>query len=210
MNRKNKLGEKIIKTRVKIEVLNFVYEDLRCPRCETLCHKHDTVIRYVEDIGYPEKRFFCLFLSVHKCKRCEKAGEKPNSFRSPVDDIVEKWKHYGRDVRQKMKKSVKRDKMTYGNAAQMMREDFSLNIVPSTIWHAVNDDKEEIEKEYSEYQDRVIAEFSGQMSFDEVYLGKYSIVVATDSLNEREIGHMVIKGTMSNEDLKKVSGFLEE
>ena len=189
------------KEQVKIQYLDLTTDTAKCPYCEKLNKRHQNVIRWVQGIDTDSNFWFCLLLNVYVCEDCKKAGRRPYSYRTDTHWLVPKWKRNSNQLIEKIRNGCSELQLNHHRNAKRMQMDFHTTTVPGTIWKVINWDGS-IEQEYKDYQSKVIAEFSGQASIDETYIGDYAIVAMTDSLNERELGHLVLKGGVSQEKIK--------
>jgi hypothetical protein len=196
---KDKLKER--KEQVRIQYLDLTENESQCPGCGKWNKSHQRITRWIQGIDTESNLWICLLIDVYVCEDCRKAGRHPYSYRTDASGIVQKWKRNGNKVIEKIQKGCMELGLNHHKNALRMQMDFHTSTVPGTVWKVINQNKK-IEMDYREYQSKVIAEFSGQSSIDETYIGDFAIITMTDSLNERELGHLVLKGGVSQDILK--------
>jgi hypothetical protein len=187
------------KNDVRISYYDLTEDFNFCPNCGKFCKCHDKVFKWAQDINLDYNQWICIRISVFSCDTCKEMEIKPYHFRTDTSGFVEKWKRNTNRVFEKIKNGCSEIGLNHSENARRMQIDFHTTTVPGTVWKTINNN-EEIKQMYNEYQNRAIATFSGQASIDETYTGDLAMVTMTDSLNGRELGHLVLKSTV-NKDL---------
>jgi hypothetical protein len=168
---------------VEIKFIDVDFRSYPCPRCGTDSPRHDGAVRHAIDVGLDHPVVLQIKVGCYRCPRCRK---RPN-FRTPLDFLAP-YHRFVRRCRQKVSESVEIDRMPISLAARRLERDFHVPIAGSTAWTWYRESGPDIAN-VADYQHLVVASFSGVLSVDEVYDGKYAILCARDPLNNRTIAY---------------------
>ena len=176
-------GQTIARLNVEVKFIDVDFRSYPCPRCGTDSPRHDGAVRHAIDIGLNHPVVLQIKVGCYRCPRCRK---RPN-FRTPLDFLAPYHRFVSR-CRQKVAESVELDKMPISLAGRRLERDFHVPISGSTAW-TWHRESGPGNAEVADYQHLVAASFSGVLSVDEVYDGKYAILCARDPLNDRTIAY---------------------
>jgi transposase-like protein len=168
---------------VEVKFINANFKTYPCPRCGTDSPRHDKAVRHGIDIGLERPMLLVIELGVYRCPKCR----KKRTFRTPLA-FLGPHEIYVKRCRQKVVETIDLDQMPIGRAADRVKRDFNIAIVPSTAWEWYHERRPTLE-EIGEYEHLVVASFSGVICVDELYDGGYGVLCARDPLNGRTIAY---------------------
>lgn len=168
---------------VQVKIINANFRTFPCPKCGTESPRHDRDVRHAIDIGLEHPVLLSIEVGVYRCPKCRKKRNfrTPLVFLGPHDTYVQR-------CRQKVVEAIDIDQMPIGRAADRVKRDFNIAIVPSTAWEWYHESRPTLE-EIGEYEHLVVASFSGVICVDELYDGGYGVLCARDPLNGRTIAY---------------------
>jgi hypothetical protein len=174
---------------------------LACDRCSQAAKQVWEASRTAVDIHLDHPVLLEVIVSVHFCPSCRHHFRAQPPFLRP--DAT-----YTNRVVAKAVASVHRDHLPFGRVAKRLSRDFWVQ--PSErmvrIWCRKYTDTLSLEGDYQQW---VIAEFSGVLCVDEVYQGKLAMLLAVDSASpegDRLVGYQLVHGDVQQAD---VEGFLQ-
>lgn len=173
----------IARLNVQVKFLNANFKSFPCPKCGTESPRHDKDVRHAIDIGLENPMVLSIEVGVYRCPKCR----KKRFFRTPLP-FLGKHDTYVQRCRQKVVESIDLDQMAIGRAAERVKRDFNIGIVPSTAWEWYHESRPTLE-EIGEYEHLVVASFSGVICVDELYDGGYGVLCARDPLNGQTIAY---------------------
>lgn len=168
---------------VEIKFIDVDFRSYACPQCGTESPRHDGAVRHAIDVGLEHPIVLQIKVGCYRCPHCR----KHRNFRTPLDFLGPRYRFVKR-VRQKLIESVELDKMAISRSVARLERDFHVPIAGSTgwAWHRASGPND---GEVTDYQHLVAASFSGVLSVDEVYDGRYAILCARDPINNRTIAY---------------------
>jgi hypothetical protein len=115
---------------------------------------------------------------------------------------MKKGYHYTAEAITKSIESVVEDKVSISQTVNRVERDFNIHTVKSTIWRWLNGEVTKV-KISANYEQWVVASFSGVACVDELYDGKFAVIFMTDPITDTVVGRMVKEGSVTQEDMKK-------
>src|ERR1700683_1928310 len=175
---KPKPGEKIVPVRCRPV-------SYPCPTCGRRGHRKRRLERYVRSIAYGAVLWLRVWYAEHT-PRC--ACRKP--FRSCPPDICPRA-DYDNLVRQAVLNRILDDRLNAQSTRQCMSRDFNLELSIGFIYECLDWGLTQL----NESQQRRVAreQFSGYLNIDELHLGDYTLLLATDPISDRVVGHRLVK-----------------
>lgn len=170
---------------VEIKVLDADFKSYACPRCGTDSPRRDVAVRHAIDLHLD--RPVVLRIKVG-CYRCPVCPERP-CFRTPLS-FLKPGCHFVTRARQKLVEAIELDGMAIGKAVKRLKRDFHVTIAASTgwEWHRA---AAPTSAALGEYEQLVVASFTGVLVVDEVYDGGYAILCARDPLTRRTVAYQL-------------------
>jgi hypothetical protein len=175
---KPKPGEKVVPVRCRPE-------SYPCPTCGRRGHRKRLLHRYVRSIAYGAVVWLHVFYAAYtaRCDCCK-------TFRSCPPDICPKAE-YDNLVRQAVLNRILDDGMNAERTRKAMKRDFLLDLSTGFIYDCLEWGLLRL----TEAQQRRVAleHFSGYVNIDELHLGDYTLLLATDPIADRVIGYRLVK-----------------
>lgn len=155
-----------------------------CPCCGTLGRRKQKLHRTVRSIAYH------VILIVHvttaeyyaRCDCCK-------TFRTQIEGIEPKAKYTNR-VREAVIDRLLDDHMSVEQIRNALRRDFLLELSDGFLYDCL--DWKIRQLEMASYREWTLKEFSGTMCIDELHLGRYTLLLATDPLGDFPIAFALV------------------
>ena len=156
-----------------------------CPLCGTLGRRKQKLQRTVRSIAYH------AVLNVHvttaeyyaRCDCC-------TTFRTQIEGIEPKAK-YANPVREAVLDRLLDDHMNLEQIRSALRRDFLLELSDGFLYDCL--DWKIRQLDMAAYRDWTRQEFSGTMCVDELHLGRYTLLLATDPLGDFPIAFALVE-----------------
>jgi hypothetical protein len=175
---KPKPGEKVVPVYCRPE-------SYPCPTCGRRGHRKRRLDRYVRSIAYGSVVWLHVFYAAYtaRCDCCK-------TFRSCPPDICPKA-DYDNLVRQAVLNRILDDGLNVFRTRKAMKRDFLLDLSTGFIYDCLDWGLTRL----NESQQRRVAleHFSGCLNIDELHLGDYTLLLATDPLADRVVGYRLVK-----------------
>src|ERR1700683_3911009 len=175
---KPKPGEKIVPVRCRPV-------SYPCPTCGRRGHRKRRLERYVRSIAYGAVLWLRVLYAEYTARcDCRK------TFRSCPPDICPRA-DYDNLVRQAVLNRILDDRLNAQSTRQCMSRDFNLELSIGFIYECLDWGLTQL----NESQQRRVAreQFSGYLNIDELHLGDYTLLLATDPISDRVVGHRLVK-----------------
>lgn len=156
-----------------------------CPCCGTLGRRRQRLHRTVRSIAYH------AILIVHvttaeytaRCDCCK-------TFRTQIEGIEPKAKYTNR-VREAVLDRLLDDHMSLEQIRKALCRDFLLELSDGFLYDSL--DWKIRQLEMASYREWTLKEFSGTMCIDELHLGRYTLLLATDPLSDFPIAFALVE-----------------
>jgi hypothetical protein len=175
---KPKAGEKVVDVRCQ-------RKSYPCPTCGCRGHRKRRLDRYVRSIAYGRPLWLHVFYAEYTARcDCRK------TFRSWVPDLCPKAQ-YDNLVREAVLNRILDDGLNVQRTIAAMKRDFLLELSSGFIYDCLNWGLSRL----SQLSQRHLAskQFSGYLCIDELHLGDYTLLLATDPIADRIIGYRLVK-----------------
>ena len=175
----------IARLNVEIKILDADFKSYACPRCGADSPRHDGAVRHAIDLHLDHPVVLQIKVGCYRCPSCK---QRP-CFRTPLPFLDPRCFFVTR-ARQKLVEAIELDGMAIGKAVKRLKRDFHVTIAPSTGWEwhrAAAPSSAAV----AEYEQLVVASFSGVLVVDEVYDGGYAILCARDPLTKRTVAYQL-------------------
>jgi hypothetical protein len=156
-----------------------------CPRCGKRGHRKDRFDRFVRTIEYGKVVWLHVFYAEYRARcGCRK------TFRSCPPNIVPKA-DYDNLIRQAVLNRILDDGLNVERTRKAMKRDFLLNLSADFIYKCLDWGLSQL----CPAQQRRFARdhFSGTLCIDELHLGKYTLLLATDPIADRIVGYSLVR-----------------
>ncbi len=170
-------GEKIVPVRCQPKTYP-------CPSCGRRGHRKRRLNRFVRSLAYVSVVWLHVFYAEYtaRCK-CRK------SFRSCPPNICPKA-DYDNLVREAVLNRIFDDGLNVQRTIAAMKRDFLLDLSSGFIYDCLNWGLARLGQ--SGQRQAAVKHFSGVVCIDELHLGAYTLLLATDPIADRIIGHRLV------------------
>jgi transposase-like protein len=155
-----------------------------CPCCGKLGRRKRTFERDVRTIAYKEIVVLRITYGEYE-SRCECC----KSFRTHPDDVLPKAK-YDNKVREAVLEGILDDQLNVEAVRRRMQRDFLLDLSTGFIYDCLHDAARELDM--AEYRREVLERFSGILCIDELHLGKFTLLLATDPIGDFPVAFALV------------------
>src|SRR3954447_3643097 len=147
-----------------------------CPRCGTRGRRKRTLTRTVRTVAY--KAIASLEIPcgeyAARCRCC-------TTFRNSPEGVPPKAK-YDNKVRGLVLDRLLRDGMSIERALASIRREFLLDLSPGFVYDVLRDRAAQLDM--AEHRRTVLGRFSGTLCVDELHLGRFTLLLATDPIRD--------------------------
>ena len=147
-----------------------------CPRCGTLGTRKRTCTRTVRTVAYKAIAFLEITYGEYEahCACCA-------TFRNTPDDVLPKAKYDNR-VRDLVLERLLDDGMSIERALASIRREFLLDLSPGFVYDVLRGRAEQLDM--AKHRRMVLEHFSGTLCVEELHLGRFILLLATDPLSD--------------------------
>jgi transposase-like protein len=155
-----------------------------CPSCGKLGRRRRTHERDVRSIAYREIVILRITYGEYesRCDCCK-------SFRTHPDNVLPKAK-YDNQVRQAVLEGILEDHLNVEAVRRRMQRDFLLDLSTGFIYDCLHDAARHLD--LAEHRQEVLKRFSGVLDVDELHLGKYTLLLATDPIGDFPVAFALV------------------
>jgi hypothetical protein len=155
-----------------------------CPSCGKLGRRKRTHQRDVRSIAYREIVILRITYGEYesRCDCCK-------SFRTHPDDVLPKAK-YDNKVREAVLAGILDDQLNVEAVRRRMQREFLLDLSTGFIYDCLHDAARRLD--LAEHRHEVLKRFSGVLDVDELHLGKYTLLLATDPIGDFPVAFALV------------------
>jgi transposase-like protein len=155
-----------------------------CPSCGKMGRRKRTHRRDVRTIAYKEIAILRITYGEYesRCDCCK-------SFRTCPDDVLPKAK-YDNKVREAVLEGILEDQLNVEAVRRRMQRDFLLDLSTGFVYDCLHDAARQLDM--AEHRREVIERFSGVLCIDELHLGKFTLLLATDPIGDFPVGFALV------------------
>jgi hypothetical protein len=155
-----------------------------CPKCGKKGRRKRTIKRKVRTIAYKKIAFIEILYGEYKarCSCCK-------FFRNQPDGVIPKAK-YDNKVRETVLDGILEDHLNVEALRQRMQRDFLLDLSTGFIYDCLHDAAKQLDM--AEHRQKIIERFSGILCIDELHLGKFILLFATDPVGDFPVGFALV------------------
>jgi len=155
-----------------------------CPRCGEVGRRKRTLTRTVRTVFYKAIAYLKLTYGEYtaRCGCCV-------TFRNTPDDVLPKAK-YDNKVRDLVLERILQDGMNIERTLESIRREFLLELSSGFVYDVLHDHATQLDM--SSHKRKVLDHFSGTLCVDELHLGRYALLLATDPLNNLPVAFALV------------------
>lgn len=155
-----------------------------CPSCGKLGRRKRTHQRDVRTIAYKQIAILQITYGEYE-SRCECC----KSFRTHPDDVLPKAK-YDNKVREAVLEGILEDQLNVEAVRRRMQRDFLLDLSTGFVYDCLHDAARQLDM--AEHRQQVLERFSGVLCIDELHLGKFTLLLATDPIGDFPVAFALV------------------
>ena len=161
-----------------------------CPHCGKLAPRVRTGQRQVRTIAYHQIAYLQVTYGEYqpRCGCCR-------SFRTSPEEVLPRCQ-YDNKVRQAVLDRILDDGMNVEATLRSLRRDFSLDLSTGFVYDCLHDAVARLQ--LSDHRKQVLAVFSGTLCVDELHLGRYTLLLATDPLRDIPVAFALVSANDKN------------
>jgi hypothetical protein len=155
-----------------------------CPTCGKHGIRKRTHTRKVRTIAYKQIAILRITYGEYeaRCHCCK-------YFRTHPDDVLPKAK-YDNKVRQAVLEGILEDQLNVEAVRRRMQRDFLLDLSTGFVYDCLHDAARRLDM--AEHRRQVLQRFSGVLCVDELHLGKYTLLLATDPIGDFPVAFALV------------------
>jgi transposase len=155
-----------------------------CPHCGAPGHRKDTFTRTVRSIAYGAILLLHVTTAEYRasCNCC-------TTFRTQIDGIEPKAK-YTNSVREAVLDRLLEDRLNVERLLGALRRDFFLELSTGFVYDCLRWKVQQLDG--AAYRQWTLQEFSGTLSIDEIHLGAWTLLLATDPLHDFPVAFALV------------------
>jgi len=155
-----------------------------CPSCGKLGRRKRTYRRDVRTIAYKEIAVLRITYGEYKsrCDCCQ-------SFRTHPDGVLPKAK-YDNKVREAVLEGILEDQLNVEAVRRRMERDFLLDLSTGFVYDCLHGAARQLDM--AEHRQQVLEHFSGVLDVDELHLGKFTLLMATDPIGDFPVAFALV------------------
>lgn len=155
-----------------------------CPNCGKMGRRKRTLTRTVRTVAYKAIAFLEITYGEYgaRCECC-------TTFRNTPVNVLPKA-HYDNKVRDLVLERILEDGMNVERAIASIRREFYLNLSSGFIYDVLRDQAEQLDM--AEHRRTVLERFSGTLCVDELHLGRFVLLLATDPLHDLPVAFALV------------------
>src|SRR5436305_5444637 len=156
-----------------------------CPKCGKLADRVKIHHREVRTILYQKVAYLQITYGEYqaRCRCC-------TTFRNAPEDVLPRHK-YDNKVRQAVLDRILDDGMNVEATLRSLARDFYLDLSTGFVYDCLRDAVARLQM--SAHRQQVLAVFSGTLCIDELHLGQYTLLLATDPLADLPVAFALVK-----------------
>jgi len=155
-----------------------------CPACGRKGRLKRRIKRKVRTIAYKEIAFFEITYGEYRA-RCKCS----TTFRTNPEGILPKAK-YDNKVREAVLDAILEDHLNVEAVRRRMQRDFLLDLSTGFVYDCLKDAAGQLDM--AEHRQQVLQRFSGVLCIDELHLGKFTLLLATDPVGDFPVAFALV------------------
>lgn len=168
-----------------------------CPHCGKLARRKRILQRQVRSIAYKQIVYLHIRYGEYQAPcGCQK------TFRTHPDGVLPKH-HYDNKVRDAVLEHLLDGHLNIAATLRALRRDFLLELSEGFVYDCLHDAVRRLD--LAEYRQQVLQRFQGTLCVDEIHLGAYTLLLATDPLADVPVAFALV----SHNDQQHMRRFLK-
>src|SRR5512132_884418 len=155
-----------------------------CPKCGKLGRRKRTCMRSVRTVAYKAIVFLVITYGEYSA-RCECS----TTFRNTPEGVLPKAQYDNR-VRDLVLDRILQDGMNIERALVSIRREFLLDLSSGFVYDVLRDQAAQLDM--AEHRRKVLEHFSGTLCVDELHLGRFTLLLATDPLSDLPVAFALV------------------
>jgi transposase-like protein len=155
-----------------------------CPKCGKLGRRKRTKTRTVRTVAYKAIAYLEVTYGEYAA-RCECS----TTFSNTPDGVLPKA-HYDNRVRDLVLGRILHDAMNVERALESLRREFLLELSSGFVYDVLRDRAAQLDM--AEHRRKVLEHFSGTLCVDELHLGRFTLLLATDPLGDVPVAFALV------------------
>jgi hypothetical protein len=155
-----------------------------CPHCGTRGRRKRTLHRRLRSLAYRQEAWVDVYYAEYKasCRCCK-------SFRSWPLDVPAK-SDYDASVRQAVLDRILEDGLNVERTLAAMQREFSLKLSQGFVYDCLRWRIARLD--LASHRHMVLEKFSGTLCIDELHLGRFTLLLATDPISDMPVGFALV------------------
>src|SRR5271157_2965070 len=155
-----------------------------CPQCGKLGRRKRILTRRVRTIAYKAIAYLEITYGEYgaRCDCC-------TTFRTNPEGVLPKAQYDNR-VRELVLDRILEDGLNIERALESIRREFLLDLSSGYVYNVLRDRAAELDM--SEHRQKVLEHFSGTLCVDELHLGRFTLLLATDPLGDLPVAFALV------------------
>ena len=155
-----------------------------CPHCGQPGRRKRTLTRTVRTVAYKAVAVLEITYGEYQA-RCDCC----TTFRTNPEGVLPKAKYDNR-VRDLVLERLLDDGMSIERALQSIRREFLLDLSPGFVYDVLRDRAQQLDM--AEHRRKVLEHFSGTLCVDELHLGRFTLLLATDPIGDLPVAFALV------------------
>ena len=155
-----------------------------CPKCGTRGRRKRTRTRTVRTVAYKAIAHLEITYGEYAA-RCECC----TTFHNTPEGVLPKA-HYDNKVRDLVLDRILKDAMSIERAVESIRRDFLLDLSSGFVYDVLRDHAAALD--LAAHRRRVLDHFSGTLCVDELHLGRFTLLLATDPVSDLPVAFALV------------------
>jgi hypothetical protein len=155
-----------------------------CPHCGQPGRRKRTLTRSVRTVAYKAVAVLEITYGEYQA-RCDCC----TTFRTNPEGVLPKAKYDNR-VRDLVLERLLDDGMSIERALQSIRREFLLDLSPGFVYDVLRDRAQQLDM--AEHRRKVLEHFSGTLGVDELHLGRFTLLLATDPIGDLPVAFALV------------------
>src|SRR5271165_1315228 len=165
-----------------------------CPTCGKLGKLKRTCTREVRTVAFKVVAYLRITYGEYaaQCKCC-------TTFRTTPEGVLPKA-HYDNKVRDLVQDRILKDGMNIDRVLESLRREFLLELSSGFVYDVLRGRAEQLDM--AEHRRMVLEHFSGTLCVDELHLGRFTLLLATDPLSDLPVAFALV-GANDQEHMRR-------
>lgn len=155
-----------------------------CPQCGRLGRRKRPLTRRVRTVAYKAIAFLEITYGEYTA-RCDCS----TTFRNTPEGVLPKAL-YDNKVRELVLDRLLRDGMSVERTLESLRREFRLDLSTGFVYDVLHDHAASLD--LAEHRRKVLSHFSGTLCVDELHLGRFTLLLATDPLSDLPVAFALV------------------